>query len=324
MNATTLLVGLASGAASAALTFAVGAGSLFSVFLAIFAQLPILIAALGWRHHAGLIGSIAGSVFVYLLLDFDGALGYALSVALPAWWLGYLALLGQPADPDRPEQGMVWYPIGRLLAWAAVIGIVLVVGAVLVQSGGVEAYRATLRAAFTDIMKLHTESVPKDAAQPNEADIKNIVEFLVIMLPPMIAAFWTVVAMLNMWVAGRVVRASGRLVRPWPELAAFNLPALTLMALIGGIAGSFAPGLFGFAAGIVCAAFTVLFATLGLAFLHVATRGRPGRSLLLGISYALLCILPWAGALAALGVFEFLFGLRARMAAASLPPKPSL
>jgi hypothetical protein len=129
--------------------------------------------------------------------------------------------------------------------------------------------------------------------------------------------------MVNMWAAGRVVRASGRLARPWPDLAAFNLPGLTLMAFLGGIVGSFLPGLFGFTAGIICAAFAVLFGALGLALLHTATRGRPGRGVLLGLTYFLLSILPWMGALlAALGIFEFLFGLRARIAAARLPPKP--
>lgn len=323
MNATILLVGLASGAASAALTFAIAAGSFFSVFLSVFASLPILIAALGWRHHAGLVGSIAGLASVWLVLGFDYAAVYAASVALPAWWLGYVALLGQPVDAEKPESGLVWYPVGRLLVWSASIGVALVMATIVIDGGSVEEYRASLRTALTEMVRVRLDAA--QGSRPSDGEIAQVIEMAAYALPPVVAASWTVVAMINLWVAGRIVRASGRLTRPWPDLSLFNLPALALMALIGGLIGSFLPGLFGFTAGVICAAFAVLFAALGLAFLHVATRGRPGRSILLGLTYFLLSVLPWLGALlAALGVLEFLIGMRARILAASLPPKPTL
>jgi Predicted membrane protein (DUF2232) len=326
MNATILLVGIASGAASAALTFAIAAGSFFSLFLSVFASLPILIAALGWRHHAGLVGSLAGTAFVFFVLGSGSAAIYALSVALPAWWLGYVALLGQPADPERPENGFVWYPVGRLLVWSASIGVALVLATVVFDGGSIDQYRASLRTGLTELVRVRLDAAQTaDVARPDDGEIAQLIEMAVYALPPVIAASWTVVALINLWVAGRVVRASGRLARPWPDLSAFNLPALALMAFIGGLIGSFMPGLFGFAAGLIGAAFAVLFAALGLAFLHVATRGRPGRGFLLGMTYFLLSVLPWLGALlAALGVLEFLIGMRARIAAASLPPKPPL
>ena len=36
--------------------------------------------------------------------------------ALPAWWLGYLALLARPAPAGASVE---WYPVGRLVLWAA-------------------------------------------------------------------------------------------------------------------------------------------------------------------------------------------------------------
>src|SRR5690606_37799941 len=122
MNATTLFVGLASGAASAALSTALASGSPFALFLFCFAPLPIFIAALGWRHNAGLIGTITATAILFGLLGSETARSYGLSVGLPSWWLAYLALLGQPVDPDKPEAGMAWYPVGRLITWSAVIG----------------------------------------------------------------------------------------------------------------------------------------------------------------------------------------------------------
>ena len=51
---------------------------------------------------------------------------FVLTVALPAWWLGHLALLGRPvanaaagngAAPAAPA--LEWYPVGRMLLWIA-------------------------------------------------------------------------------------------------------------------------------------------------------------------------------------------------------------
>jgi len=322
MNATTFLVGLVSGVASAALSTVLGTGSILSLILFLFAPLPIFIAALGWRHHAGLVGSVVGASILAAAMGLDTARGYALSVGFPGWWLAYLALLGQPADPGRPETGMTWYPVGRLIVWTAAIGSALVLLTLLMHGGSVEDYRASLRTTFEHFLRVETET-PKDAivTLPGGADASRIIELGVLLLPPLAAALWTSVSLVNLWAAGRIVRASGRLVRPWPDLAAFRLPPLTLLAFIGGLGFSAIPGLFGFAAGVIGAAFTIPFAALGLALLHMGTRGRSARTLTLGAAYFLLFVQNWLiVVIAALGVVEFLFGLRARMQA---PPPDS-
>jgi hypothetical protein len=324
MNATTIFVGLASGAASAALSTALASGSMLSLFLFLFAPLPIFIAALGWRHHAGFIGVVVGTALLYVLMGFETARGFLLSVGLPGWWLAYLALLGQPLDPAQPEKGFDWYPVGRLVVWAAVIGTALVLVTVMMHGGSVEAYRASLRATFETFLRVETGTAPgSTVAIPGGGDISRITEIAVYALPPLAAAVWTVIAVVNLWVAGRVVRASGRLARPWPDLSAFNLPAPALIAFIGGVAGGALPGLFGFAAGVIGAAFMVAFTLLGLALLHAGTRDRPGRNLLLVTTYFLMAVMSWPIlVIALLGVVEFLFGFRARITAARPPPRP--
>ena len=327
MNATSLFVGLASGAASAALSIALASGSLLSLFLFLFAPLPIFIAALGWRHHAGLVGAVVGTVLLYFLMGYGTAQGYAASVGFPAWWMAYLALLGQPVDPENPtpEGGMIWYPIGRLVAWAAVIGAGLVLATIALHGGAVEDYRATLRTTFEAFLRAETNT-PSDAPVtiPGGGDAARVTEIAVLTLPPLAAAVWTTIALVNLWVAGRIVRASGRLARPWPDLSAFHLPSFTLMALIGGIVGSALPGLFGFAAGVIGAAFAIAFAMLGLALLHSGTRGATGRTMMLSVTYLLMAIQTWLVlVVTAIGVIEFLFGIRARIAAAR-PPPPKL
>lgn len=322
MNATTLLVGIASGLASAALSTALASGSVISLFLFLFAPLPIFIAALGWRHHAGLIGAIVGALVLQGLMGFDTTRSYALSVGLPAWWLAYLALLGRPADPENPEAGAMWYPVGRLITWSAAIGSGLVIATILMHGGSIEDYRGVLRATFEEFMRAET-GTPADApiTLPGGRDAAQITEIAVIALPPLAAAMWTTVSLINLWVAGRVVRTSGRLPRPWPDLSAINLPPLTLIAFAGGILGAALPGLFGFGAGVIGAAFTIVFTTLGLALLHAGTRGITGRTFMLGLTYFLMAVQTWLIVIvAALGVMELLFGIRARIAASRSRP----
>jgi hypothetical protein len=52
-----VLVGLGAGAAAALLLASVVSGSIAAIFLFYLAPLPILIAALGWSHIAGLIAA---------------------------------------------------------------------------------------------------------------------------------------------------------------------------------------------------------------------------------------------------------------------------
>ena len=52
------LIGIAAGAASALLFASVASGSLISILLFYLAPLPILIAAVGWSHLAGLVAAI--------------------------------------------------------------------------------------------------------------------------------------------------------------------------------------------------------------------------------------------------------------------------
>jgi len=70
-------------------------GSIAAIFLFYLAPLPILIAALGWSHVAGLIAAASATAAIMAL---SGTFFIAVPViAFGAWWLGYLALLARPA-----------------------------------------------------------------------------------------------------------------------------------------------------------------------------------------------------------------------------------
>ena len=116
-----VLVGLGAGAAAALLFASVASGAPTALILAYLAPLPILIAALGWSHWAGMVASLtaAAGLGATLGLYFFGA--FLIGVGLPAWWLGYLALLARPVGTNGSMR-LEWYPIGRLVLWAAIVG----------------------------------------------------------------------------------------------------------------------------------------------------------------------------------------------------------
>src|SRR6476619_8267270 len=120
-----VLVGLGAGAAAALLFASVVSGSLAAVFLFYLAPLPVMIAALGWSHLAGLIAAASATAVVAVL---SGVFLIAVPViAFGAWWLGYLAMLARPAT--NGGGALEWYPAGRLVLWAAVIGTLIIVAA---------------------------------------------------------------------------------------------------------------------------------------------------------------------------------------------------
>src|SRR3954471_10722394 len=107
----TLLIGLCAGITSALLSLSHLTGSLLAIPLVFAAPLPIMIVTLGWSHWAGLIASAAGAVIV-ISISPTLAIDFGADVALPAWGIGYLALLGRRTERGHGE----WYPIGNILA----------------------------------------------------------------------------------------------------------------------------------------------------------------------------------------------------------------
>ena len=88
--------------------------------------------------------------------------------------------------------------------------------------------------------------------------------------PIRLAALSLITTLLNLWLAGRITLASGRLTRPWPDLASFTLPSGATLALLAAIALSFAGGVPGHVGSGFAGAFTMAFAMLG-----TSRRSRP-------------------------------------------------
>ncbi|HEY2184935.1 MAG TPA: DUF2232 domain-containing protein [Xanthobacteraceae bacterium] len=289
------LVGLGAGVAAAALFASVASGSIAAILLFYLAPLPILIAALGWSHVAGLIAAASATAIVGIV---SGTFFLAVpAIAFSAWWLGHLALLARPSSRAEGVE-LEWYPVGRLVLWAAMMGALVVV--VAIPSFGIdqESLQAGLRKSYGRIL-----------SDPAAIDL------LVIVAPPAAAAFSSLLNVLNLWLAARIVRLSGRLVRPWPNLAALTFPPQISGLLVLALGGSFLPDLPGISCSIWAASLVIVFAVLGLAVLHWATQGMNLRAVLLASVYGTAIVLGWPLLLIALvGLWENLFNIRARIA----------
>jgi hypothetical protein len=296
-----VLVGLGAGAAASLLFASVVSGSLAAIVLFYLAPLPILIAALGWSHLSGLIAAGVVAVVIGFLSNFFFISVFV--IAFGAWWLGYLSLLARPAT-NGGGGALDWYPVGRLVLWAALIGS-LVVGAAIPNFGtDQETLHANLRRIY--------ERMLRD---------QSVIDLLVWAVPPAAAVFTTVITTLNLWLAARAVKVSGRLGRPWPDLAMLALPASAPLLLAASLAGAFLPDLIGVFSRLFAAALLMAFAFQGFAVLHAITRGMPSRFLLLAGSYvAAFVVIYLLLAVVLLGLAESFFNIRARVARKRGPP----
>ncbi|HML14107.1 MAG TPA: DUF2232 domain-containing protein [Xanthobacteraceae bacterium] len=307
-----VFVGFAAGAASALVFASIASGSPLSIPLFYLAPLPVLIAAMGWSHVSGLIA--AGVAALGLGVAFGSVLFvvFLVGVGLPAWWLGYLALLARPASNGAPGH-LQWYPVGRLVIWAALIGSLVVV-AVTVRFGfDAESIQAGLQRALETLFQVR--EVDGGSTPARTAEIGEFIAWLTIWIPR-IAAIPTILAsLLNLWLAARIVGASGRLKRPWPDLSAITFPSWVPLVLAAVITGTFAPGLAGIVCWVLAASLLTAYMLLGFAVLHATTRTLGGRIFILAGSYLSVMLFGWpALAVAIIGLLDAALDVRGRVA----------
>ncbi len=317
------LVGIGAGAAAALLFASVTSGAWLSVPLFYLAPLPIMIAGLGWSHWSALTAALVGALALGIAFGPVFFFSFLAGAGVPAWWLGYLTMLARPAD--NGTAALEWYPPGRLVVWAAVLGGLMVVVAIPNFGLDAESFRAGLRNALTHILLVETEA-PAGAAPsaPGELTASRLIDFLVVAIPPMAAVLATITNMVNLWLGGVMVKFSGRLHRPWPTLATMTFPRAAIAALAVAVALSFVGSLIGIVAGVFSASLLLAYGVLGFAVLHTITRGMASRAFLLAGVYTAVLVLGWPVlALCLLGLVEAVIDLRARIAATRGPPAPT-
>jgi hypothetical protein len=309
--ASLIFIGIGAGLVSALLFAVVISGAPLALLLSYVAPFPIVVAALGWNHRAGLLAVFIGAAGLALMFTPSAGIAFAVGIGLPAWWLGYLALLAR-STPAGPE----WYPTGRLLAWLAVLAAAVTLAGALGIGLSHSAYETAMRNAVQSFIRAETELPDGEPLSlPGGLASDDLVSAIIAAVPPLAAASFVLMLVLNIWLAAKTVAISEKLPRPWPVIADTTMPRTTLIAFfVALVAAAVTGGFIGLFAMALTGAFACAFALQGLAALHALTRGRPGRPALLGLAYMLLIIfLMWIlPILAIFGIADILFGLRNR------------
>ncbi len=308
--------GVLAGLASAVLISLIGVGTGVAVMLFLLAPIPVIIATLAFDHRSGLIAGVIGAVAITMVHGgILGGFGYLVTTALPAWWLAYLALLGRPKADGTTE----WYPLGRLLAWIAGTGALTYFGSAVLPGFDYAAYQQNTREMAEAVLRIQTNT-PESAPLPDFGEIPgaDIAQRLAGALPIFAAQGFTVILSLYIWLGARIVSASGRLLRPWPQIAQTIMPREALYTLFAAsLAAIFLGGFTGVLATALTGAFLMAFALQGLAAVHEMSVGRSGRPFILILTYLLvllsqgLVFLP----LILFGLTDTALGIRQRMRA---------
>lgn len=310
-----ILVGVAAGIASALLYGSLAGGTPLAMVLFYIAALPLFIAAIGWGWATALVGALAAMAASFPLAGASGTLLFALAVCAPAVGLGYLANLSRASS--NGSGALEWYPVGRLIAWTAVISGLLLLPSLFAFNFSLESYEASIREAFTNFL----ESSGNAGELPEDLDPEALTSFFVNFVPPVSVIVWIAMTLFNLYLAGRIVQFSGRLARPWPDLKRLELPRELVAGLAVALVVSFVPGIIGLLSGAFAAGFLFAFMLQGLAVMHVLTLPSKIRPLILGGVYFVLIFLGWSGTvlswsgflLALLGLAEPVFRLRAQV-----------
>lgn len=307
---TGILIALAAGIASALMFASVASGAPIALLLFYLAPLPLMMAALGWGSTTALIGGIVAAVGIGLFFGLPYFAAFAVTVALPACWLGHLALLARPVSDDSRLAELApvldWYPIGRLLVWVVIFASLTTVSAMLTLGTDEASINDALRRTLTRIVDISAES----RSDPNT---ERAINALVAIAPGAATLIAMMTLVFNLWLAAKITRTSQRLKRPWTDLRMTRLPPRLLGALAVAIALCFTGGLLAMIAQIVSAAILMAYGMTGFAVLHVVTQALSARALVLGSLYVATAFIGWplVGAVG-LGLADAVLGIRER------------
>ncbi|MDA9520954.1 membrane protein [Bradyrhizobium sp. CCBAU 11434] len=315
------LIALIAGAASALMFASIVSGALISLVLFYLAPLPLMVAAIGWGPLYASLGGIAAAVGLGAIFGLPYCVAFAVTVALPAWWLGHLVLLGRHVSSATPaaaiaapaEPEIEWYPVGQILLWIAGFAMLTTIAALLTLGTDADTITGTLHRGLTRI--LHAT----DPQATGEAD--QFIDALVRIAPAAAAIVSMMTLTLNLWLSAKVTATSGRLRRPWPDMKTAQLPAMTLAVLCIALAFCFTGGLLAIVAQIATAALMMAYALTGFAVLHTLTLALKSRTFWLGSTYAVVVLFGWPViAMVALGLADAVFGFRERFLRNRQPP----
>jgi hypothetical protein len=316
-----LLIGLGAGLVSAVVFASATTGPvLIRMVLFLLTPLALFLAGLGLGPLAAAAGGLAGTMLVLVAGSLAGALVFAAAQAIPVVILTYLASLNRQTGDGVVE----WYPAGRLIIVAAILAGLFSTLTLFLLGGDVETLRTALRDMLQTFVSNELPKMP-DAPTLGPAEIDEATAIALALLPAASAISTMGSLLFNLWLAGRITMASGRLQRPWPDLAAIVYPPVTPLLLALATGAGFLAGLPGLIAAGFAGPLFLAYVLLGLAVVHFMTRGRAWRPFALWGLYASLFIMNTVAslAIALLGLAEAIWPMRKIMPPPKQPPPPT-
>jgi len=321
-----VFIGIGAGLIAAIVFLSATTGPIaMRLLLVLVTPLCLFLAGLGWGWATALIGAITGAITVAVLTTPAVGAVFAISQAIPVAILSYLALLNRPATspgPDvDPNTGTEWYSVGRLVIWTAALSGAMALAAMLMIGSDIDALREAIRKLIDEGLRSQLEAMA--GGKPlSDADLDKLAGLGVYLLPAVTAVSWMLTTLFNLWLAGRITLASGRLTRPWPDIPSMRFPRGTPLVLAAASAGTFLPGYPALGASALSGAFYFAYVLMGLAVLHDITRGHAWRPFALWALYAALLVLNTGVSIfiAILGLADSFISLRGPPPG-SLPPR---
>jgi hypothetical protein len=312
---TLVIIAAAAGLASALMAATIASGAGLAMPLVLLAPLPLLIVALGWHP---LLGAIGGTLTVATLALFTRgsvALIFAVLVAVPAWAFAEIAW----RTAGRAGTGVA---AGMLVLAACIAGAVAtLLGALSISFSFPEFEAQLMRQAEMTLRFMLQVPAGQPLPRAGNTEPDAIIRAYAAAVPAVTTAVLGLIYALNLYLAGRIVRQSGRLPVPWPDVPSLAVPRRLMMVTAILMLLGILPGYPGLAAELLATAGLVALSLLGFATVHAITRGWNGRSFLLAsLWFATLVFGLPAVIMLFVGIIELSFGLRARMQRGGPPP----
>lgn len=291
INNQAFLTGILAGIAAGLMVLAAFNAGMLAFLLFFAAPAAIYIATMGWGSAAGIIAVLVGGGLAtwFGSSAFGGLAGLLLFA--PAAYVGHLVNLGAPqasAAANDNHGGIVWFPLGQILLRLMAI---LAAGFLLIGfASGVT--NEMLVTSFSELLK-QVYSANPDLPVLDDARITAQAVYYAKLVPIILPALWLIMHVITAFVAAKITRRSGLLARGNEDIAAtVTLPAEAAIFLALGLIGEVVlPGALALASGVLMGIGIGGFGLIGLAQLHLKTRGNPGRGVILGVAYGSIVLL---------------------------------
>jgi hypothetical protein len=305
-----ILIAMVAGFASALMAATIASGAGIAMPLVLLAPLPLLIVAFGWHPLVAALGGAITCAALAMFARGSVAVIFAILVAVPAWAFG--AIVWRSTGEVR--SGVL---TGKLMMAACLLGALATLLGALSISFSFDEFEAQLfRQAEATLRFMMRVPADQPLPRPPGSDADAIIRAYAAAVPAVTTAVLGFIYVLNVYVAGRIVRQSGRLPIEWPDVPSVAAPRMLLLATAVLMLLMMLPGYTGLIAELLATVGMMALSLVGFATVHFVTRGWNGRVFLLSTLWFATIIFGLPALLMLfVGVVELSFGLRARKSA---------